>query len=340
MIWMTWRQFRTQAIVGAAILIAAVIALVVNGRLIAQQWADSGAGSCPATGDCAALKTFNNATGTGTIVTLYVLGTALLYLVPPMVGVFWGAPLVARELETGTHRLAWNQSVTRGRWLAVKLAVLCGASMAFAGILSLFVWWSSYRVDDNLLNKLTPNLFGARGVVPIGYAAFAFVLGVAAGILIRRTVPAMAVTLGGYIAVIGAMTLWGRAHLLPAKHLIQALDLSVDSHNIESFGTSQDGHEMRIVVDPGIKGAWVLHTETIDRAGHVFTGPADMTQCGRDSGPQQCFAWVNTLGLRESVTYQPAGRFWALQWAETGVFLVLAALLVALGFWWLRRRSA
>jgi hypothetical protein len=340
MIWLTWRQFRTQAIVAAVILVAAVIALAVNARMIAQLWTDSGAGSCPATGDCPAMDTFNNATSNGGVVTLFVLGTALLYLVPPLVGVFWGAPLVARELETGTHRLVWNQSVTRDRWLAVKLAVLCGASMVFAGVLSLFVWWSSHLIDDNLLNKLTPLLFGARGIVPIGYAAFAFVLGVAVGILIRRTVPAMAVTLAGYLAVIGAMTLWGRAHLLPAKHVTQALNLSVESHNIEEFGTSQDGHEMRIVVDPGIKGAWVLHNQTLDHAGHVFTGPADMTQCGLNTGPQTCFAWVNTLGLRESVTYQPASRFWALQWAETGVFLVLAALLVALGFWWLRRRSA
>jgi hypothetical protein len=340
MIWLTWRQFRTQAVVAAVILIAAAIALVINGRMIAQLWADSGASSCPANGDCPAMDTFSHATNTGGVITLFVLGTGLLFLVPPLAGVFWGAPLVARELETGTHRLVWNQSVTRDRWLAVKLAMLCGASMAFAGVLSLMVWWSSYRLDDNVLNKLSPMLFGARGVVPIGYAAFAFVLGVAAGILIRRTVPAMAVTLAGYLAAIGAMTLWGRAHLLPAKHLIQPLVLSVDNRNIEEFGTSQDGHQMRIVLDPGIKGAWVLQNHTIDHTGNVFTGPADMTQCGRDAGPKTCFDWVNTLGLRQSVSYQPASRFWALQWAETGVFLVLAAALVALGFWWLRRRSA
>jgi ABC-type transport system involved in multi-copper enzyme maturation permease subunit len=340
MIWLTYRQFRTQAIVGAVTLVAAAIALTINGRMIANLWTDSGAGSCPATGDCQAMTTFNHATNNGITITLFVLGTALLYLVPPLAGVFWGAPLVAREMETGTHRLVWNQSVTRDRWLAAKLGILCTATMAFAGILSLFVWWSSYRIDENVLTRLTPTLFGARGIVPIGYAAFAFVLGVAAGILIRRTVPAMAVTLATYIAAIGAMTLWGRAHLLPAKHLTLPLNLSTDNGALQEFSINQSGHDMRIVMDPGIKGAWVLQNQTIDRAGHVFTGPADMTQCGRDNGPKSCFAWVNTLGLRQSVTYQPSGRFWALQWAETGVFLVLAALLVALGFWLLRRRSA
>jgi len=39
---------------------------------------------------------------------------------PALLGIFWGAPLIARELETGTCRLAWNQSVTRTRWLTVK----------------------------------------------------------------------------------------------------------------------------------------------------------------------------------------------------------------------------
>ena len=40
---------------------------------------------------------------------------------PALIGAFWGAPLITREFEAGTFRLAWNQSVTRARWLAIKL---------------------------------------------------------------------------------------------------------------------------------------------------------------------------------------------------------------------------
>jgi hypothetical protein len=338
MIWLTWRQFRIQAITGGVILAAAAVVLIANSRLIASAWADSGAASCPATGECPALDSFDKLTSNGATVTLFILATALLYLVPPMVGLFWGAPLVAREIETGTHRLVWNQSVTRSRWLAVKLAVLCSASMLFAGVLSLGVWWSSYRLDEHVLSRVGPLLFGARGIVPVGYAAFAFVLGVTAGIMIRRTVPAMAATLGVYVAAIGAMTLWGRAHLLPATTVLKPLP-AMGQDTIEDFGWNQDG-VMHIVARANLDGAWVLRNDTVTSTGALFKGPADPVLCGRGAPPQSCEKWVNGLGLRQDLVYQPASHFWGLQWAEAGVFLALAAVLTAWGFWWLRRRVA
>src|SRR4029453_7285318 len=70
--------------------------------------------------------------------------TAVVLLLPALIGLFWGAPLLARELEAGTHRLVWNQSITRTRWLAVKLAVTGLAAMTAAGLGSLVVsWWAN-----------------------------------------------------------------------------------------------------------------------------------------------------------------------------------------------------
>ena len=67
-----------------------------------------------------------------------------MYLAPALIGLFWGAPLIARELETGTYRLAWNQSVTRSRWTLAKLGIGGLASVAVAGLLSLMItWWAS-----------------------------------------------------------------------------------------------------------------------------------------------------------------------------------------------------
>ena len=335
MIWLTWRQFRAQSVVAAVTLVTAVVLLAVTGRTFARMWTDSGAGSCPASGDCAALSNFLQQAEHGWTSVVYTIGAALIYLVPPLVGVFWGAPLVARELETGTQRLVWNQSVTRGRWLGVKLAVLGAASMAFAGVLSLAVTWSSQQLDEAGFTRLAPMLFGARGIVPVAYAAFAFVLGVTVGMLIRRTVPAMATTLAGYAGCAVTMALGIRSHLLPAKHT----QLPLDIQSVHGFSI-HPGNGMNIVGDVDLPGAWVLQNETVTSTGQAFTGPADPQFCSRNTSPKACLDWAGTLGLKQNIVYQPAERFWALQWMETGVFLALTALLVAFGFWWLRRRSA
>ena len=335
MIWLTWRQFRAQSVVAAAVLVAGAVLLAITGRAIATMWTDSGAAACPATGSCSALETFLYQAQHGWTSTAYVLGSALIYLVPPLVGGFWGAPLVARELETGTQRLVWNQSVTRTRWLATKLAILGGASMAFAGLLSLAATLASHRLDTVGFNRLEPALFGARGIVPVAYAAFAFALGVITGMVIRRTVPAMATTLAVYAGCIAGMALGLRSHLLPATHTL--LPLNLEGHG--QIGINQNG-EMRIVGGVDVPGAWIVHNETVTAAGQPFNGPADMQVCGRNGAPNTCDAWIKSLGLQQDIVYQPASHFWPLQWVEAGLFLALTGLLVAFGFWWLRRRSA
>jgi len=336
MIWLTWRQFRAQSLIAAATAVVAVVLLAITGRAFATMWTDSGAGSCPASGDCGALHTFVSQAQHGWTMTAYVLGTALVYLVPPLVGLFWGAPLVARELETGTQRLIWNQSITRVRWLGTKLAVVGVAAMAFAGLLSLAVTWASHRLDVTGFNRLEPVLFGARGIVPMAYAAFAFVLGVTAGMVIRRAVPAMATTLAAYAAAVAGMALWIRAHLLPATRVV--LPLNVDGHI--QVGINRNSGDMRIVGDVDVPGAWVIHNQTVTSAGVPFQGPANAQLCGPDAGPAKCNGWIASLGLQQEVVYQPAGHFWPLQWLEAGLFLALTAALVAFGFWWLRRRTA
>ena len=335
MIWLTWRQFRAQSIFAAAALVIAVVALTTLGLELAHLWTDSGAAACPASGDCSALDSFLSQAQRGWPAAVYVLGTALIYLVPPLVGVFWGAPLVARELEAGTQRLVWNQSVTRNRWLVVKLAVIGTASMIFAGLLSLAATWSSAQLDHAGSNRLEPALFGARGIVPIAYAAFAFVLGVTVGMVLRRTVPAMATTLAIYTGAVLAMALGLRGRLLPPTPKLVPLDVD----NINGIGLSEK-NVIEVHAGGGIPGAWMLQNDTVDAAGKHFTAPANPALCGRDGSPKSCENWLGSLGLKQDLVYQPAGRFWPLQWMEAGVFLALTALLVAFGFWWLRKRSA
>ena len=199
MIWLTWRQFRGSAVVVLGALTAAVVALAVTGPQLADLLQVSG----PDFFDQLNRDEFKKV--------VYVVGTALAYAVPAIIGAFWGAPMIAREIEAGTHRLVWNQSITRSRWLSSKLAI-AGVCAAVAGSIGLIVTRWSAPIDEAVglgisddgpfaAPRLWPELFGSRGIVPIGMAVLALAIGVTAGLLIRRTVAAMAVTFVAVAAV-------------------------------------------------------------------------------------------------------------------------------------------
>ena len=269
---------------------------------------------------------------TNTPQAVYDLSSGLMYVLPALIGIFWGAPLIARELETGTYRLAWNQSITRTRWLATKLGIIGAATVATTGLLSLAVTTWANRIDVAAGDRIMPELFGARGIVPIGCAIFAFVLGVTFGMLIRRTIPAMVATL----AIYGA-----RRRLGPgmdprtpgsAIHAMPALDMSM----LESLIWDPEAGDIYIVGSNVPENAWILSNETVTATGQPFTS-VDLQYCGPGASDEACVEWVGTLGLRQDLIYHPANNFWPLQWIETGILLALAAahrLLLR----WIRRR--
>jgi hypothetical protein len=335
MIWFTWRQFRTQTwiAIGAVAVMGVLLALAAGE--IAHVYASSGLASCQV--DCETLaQSFLRRLEDSIAVVGYASSPWLIYATPALIGVFWGAPLIARELETGTVRLAWNQSVTRSRWLATKLIAVGALGIATAGLLSLVATWSLRTVDQFADARIAPALFGARGIVAIGYAAFAFMLGVTLGLVIRRTVPAMAATLAVYVGTVVVMMQWVRERLAPVSHLTRA----VDTDHVYGLMIYGDTNTMTVIGEGELPGAWVLANRTITASGQEFTGPADPTYCGDRPGPMSCLDWVGTLGLRQDLTYHPAEQFWRLQLTETGLFLVLALLLAAFCFWWLRSLRA
>ena len=167
MIWFTWRQFRTQTWIALGALAVLGVLLVFAAGQIADLYAASGLADCQAHCD-SQVHTFLRSIQGGIGGVGYFLGLGLTYAVPPLIGAFWGAPLIARELETGTIRLAWNQSVTRNRWLATKLIGVGGLSVATAGLLSLGTTWAASTVDRVGYARISPLVFGARGIVPVG----------------------------------------------------------------------------------------------------------------------------------------------------------------------------
>jgi ABC-type transport system involved in multi-copper enzyme maturation permease subunit len=334
MIWLTWRQSRTQAVVALTALAALSITLAITGPQIADLYRTSGIPGCSPEAACDnAISNFIASLGKGTR-SLYLLGLGVMYLTPAVIGLFWGAPLIAREFEAGTYRLAWTQSVTRARWLAVKLGLLGLAAMTIAGLLSLAITWWATPIDKAHMDRITPLVFGARDIVPIAYAAFAFALGVTIGALLRRTVPAMAITIA-LMAVAQVVTpLWIRPHLIAPVHTTVAL--TADS--MDGIRMSPDANRITIVGSAMIPGMWVLENKVVNAAGQEFTGPIP-AGC-RNAGPEACQRAVVDLHLSQAVTYQPASRFWPLQWIESGAYLILTLLLSGLSFRVIRLRRS
>ena len=342
MTWLTWRQFRAQAIAAAAILAVLAILLALTGPYMAHLYDSSGIATCTGFSCGPLTNTFGDKLPWFDTV-IYLLGLGIMLLVPAVIGVFWGAPLIAHEIEARILPLAWNQSVTKTRWLAVKLGLVGLASVATAGLLSLMLGWWSSPMDSTLeipyghrllLERFGPVLFAARGVAPLGYAAFAFALGVTAGMLTRRTVSAMAATLGVFAALQFAWAEWIRAHLVPPVTTIVPLDLA----NIIETPIRNGVMTVQAVPTLDQQGAWVLSGQVIDTAGHPFQAAA--TQACTGNNFQACMASLTRFHLRELISYEPASRFWTFQWVETGIFLALALALAlaATCIWWLIRR--
>jgi hypothetical protein len=332
MIWFTWRQYRAQTVAAAAALAAFGGLLLATAHIVTGLYADVAA----CTADCdGAVHTFLTRFHDSAAFPVYLTGLAAAYALPPLLGMFWGAPLIARELETGTHRLAWNQSVTRTRWLAGRLLFGGAVTAAGSALLSLAVTAWSHDVDVASQDRILPLLYGSRGVVPIGYAVFAFVLGVTVGMLLRRVVAAMATTLAVYVAAVVAMPLWVRTHLVPAKH--ETTPLTADA--IQGLGFSPSDNTMH-VVGTEVDGAWTVANSTITGTGGAFSGPPDPTACGPQAGPGRCGDWLATQHLRLDRVYHPDSQFWSLQFAEAGLFIGLAAVLAGFCFWWIRQRAA
>src|SRR5258706_15685252 len=138
MIWMTWRQHRRDALAGAIVFIAITVALIVLGVTARSDVRDAGLGECLTRGhDCtAALSTLSHRYRWLPPV------AASLFPLPLLAGMFWAAPIVAREIETGTHRLAWTQTISRRRWISTTLALILAAAASATLAISLIAQWT------------------------------------------------------------------------------------------------------------------------------------------------------------------------------------------------------
>jgi ABC-type transport system involved in multi-copper enzyme maturation permease subunit len=361
LIWLAWRQSRLQAITAAVVVAAFAVLLAVTGPLLASMYARSSLGTCRAS-DCGAQAddflqqlygslayADSSLSGSGSYWLLYLLGIVIILVAPAVVGIFCGAPLVAGEFEAGTHYLAWNQTVTRTRWLAVKLTLTGVAAMAVTEALSLMQSWWATPISQAVargacctpiaMNQFSPLVFATHGITPLGYAAFTFALGVTAGVLVRRAVPAMALTLAVFAILQVAVPLWVRPQLFPPDHTISPLS------SFDALQVPIENGTFTLIPD-GLSNqpeGWLLSSGAVDAAGEPVNAiPAACAQFasgqgGKASHPAllECLA---SNGIRLAITYQPASRYWAFQLTESALYLAVASALLGFCFWRLDRR--
>jgi ABC-2 family transporter protein len=360
-----WRQFRDQATVGLIGLVVIGVVLLATGPHLVNVY-DTAVAACKASGG---LSSACNNPVSATFHGLQIGLMAVVLIVPALIGMFWGAPLIAHELETGTFRLAWTQSVSRLRWFGVKLGLVGLASFVAAGLLSLMATWWFAPIDMVGQDRFGGGNFGVHGFVPGGYAVFAFALGATAGLLIRRTLPAMAVTLGGFIAVRIAVTNWVRPHYMSPVSLTEKLTQANTGFQLNG-PIGAPGTASVVANTPDLPNAWVQGATIVNGAGQAPSsalikhdcpslvsgvGPAGPLKGGGGGGPfsahasvahtssqaqqafTQCFTALSTK-YHEVVSYQPASRFWTFQAIETVLFIALAVVLAGGCAWWVRHR--
>lgn len=347
MIWFAWRQFRFQAFVVFVFLVVVALFFVFTGPHLAHLYA--GLNGCKANGDCESLT--NSMLNEYNKYFPFVQALSLIF--PLLLGIFWGAPLIAHELETGTYRLAWTQGVSRRRWVVTKFAVVGVASMVATGLLSwMLTWWAS-PIDTLNASRFSSLVFDTSYIAPIGYAAFAFALGVAAGVLWRRTLPAMATSIVAFVTTRVLFVHFVRPNLMsPLKQIT-----SIAKARNFGFSQSQSGLSF-IVGSPYRPNALVYDTTVVGKDGAHVTKNWLAIHCPGLNNPQaqgvgkglsvrtgepapftSCVHQISA-SFHEIVSYQPASRFWTFQWYEMTIYTVAALLLGGLSYWWVRRRIA
>jgi ABC-type transport system involved in multi-copper enzyme maturation permease subunit len=335
MIWLTWRQHRKQALYTLIALAALAAVMLPTGLAMHRTFTRSGLGACLArlgtaattsgnVSSCDALsQQFQNQYRSLTFIGI------LFVILPVFLGLFYGAPLVAREVEAGTHRFVWTQGVSRRRWALAKIGLLGLVTLLLAAAYALgMTWWFGPLVTDGG-GRLGPISFDVQGIVPIAYTLFAVAVGLLAGTMVKKVLPAMGITLGGYVAVRVLIEVLARPRYL------SPLTASIPIASTDQFNSAS--------------GAWVYSQGIINGNGKLVMANSRIN-CAVDgpratrvpAGSNPCGNGLVAQGLGPGPfsnweRYQPGDRFWAFQGIETGIFLALTALLVYLTVQRLRR---
>lgn len=330
MLWVTWRQHRFA--LGGMVAFLGAAAVVVWRLGVQLHRAYAAALACHPAGSAVCVGLADKFDGMGN----FLSNGFMLQAVPPLVGAFVGATVLARELENGSFRFSWTQGFGRWRWALAKLVVLGAVVAAAVGALSLLTAWyfQPYFGAGNHARFLTtetpfaPGLFDVHGVAFAAWALVAFALGGLAGMLVRRVVPAIVTALAAYTGLAFAAGGLLRQHYL-VPLVTDTLRVPGSSWIIQQWGT-KDG---KVLWTGNLPPLNLLRPNCPPPASPGMRVPKPsvnaLLHCLPDNGH----------GFAVLTTYQPDSRFWPFQWIEAGWLVVLSALLIAGTVWLVRRRA-
>jgi hypothetical protein len=309
MVWLSWRQHRTELLVAAALAIGFSCGM---GLLTLQLQGDEASVHrvCSATPGPICLAAGNDFAGTFSLPNFLIYDSLLV--LPALAGIFIGAPLLAREFEQGTVRLIWTQGVTRIRWLATKVNLVLVSAVVMSGAIAVV----AILLVDAQIQAFTSrwSSFDIQGLPFVAYVVFAIALGTAVGGLVRRVLPAMGMALALFVAVRLAVVIWLRPNFLPPLEW----DIS------------------KPMTDGG--DSWNVGQRVVDLSGHPVS-QSQYNQLIANAGALQGSTgdYLRAHGVVVYQLYQPESRFWLFQNLEAGLFIGLAAGLIALTVWLTRR---
>jgi hypothetical protein len=311
MIWVGWRQQRTEALIAFGMLALLAAAAVPLGVHMASVYAHEGLSGCvgrqtPACNETVAafLQRF------GGVNQLFQWSS----LLPPLCALLLAAPFLL-DLDGGTYRLFWTQSITRRRWLVTKLGLCTAETIAVGALLTVLATWSRVPLD-HLDGRMETNVYDVEGLVPTAYALFVLGLAVAIGALWRRTVPALLTAFVGYVAARSFADSWLRQRLLTPVTRTWPVD------TLRPGGTL----DRALVIDQYPSDA---HGGRLGGLSRICSTSGHLTRCA----PAHLSNWVTAV-------FQPAGRFWELQALELALVGGAGLALLLAGAWWTYRRTA
>jgi ABC-type transport system involved in multi-copper enzyme maturation permease subunit len=320
--WVTWRRYRFTFL--ASLLVVGLLAadLIHSGLQLRTAYGQVIACSPKGSASCRFLADqFQNTYGNGGF-----LAPLLLFL-PGILGAFAGAPIIARELESGTFRYAWTQGVGRMRWTASLLVPgALGVALLSGALGALVNWRQRPLVAYGITSRLEPSWFPATCLAAAGWGLLGFALGALAGVLWRRVVPALASAFAVWFGIAFLVATQLRAHYRTPLRTT-SLDLPRHALLVEQWWTKggvrvSDTQINRILEQYGAQVSG--HSVTV----HVGPGGVDPFQA------------LVQQGYTQVTTYQPDSRYWSFQWIELGWLVALSLVLLATTFWLVRRRTA